>query len=188
MLKSIKCLVVSAFVAVTFLFAASAQAQVPANTVGIDCSFASDWDGAGIFYTLSNNVQVGLNLIMTNTSYTVPDGAPSRDSETAFGVDVYCAYYLSQGDAVSPYLIFEVDYLAHPKQTSGSLETTRNDIGIEFGFGGQAFVVKGLALWGQIGIEYNMQSTTTKVGSSESTSGTNVLNLFTTAVGASFYF
>ena len=53
-------------VAMMFILASPAYAQVPANTFEINAGFATEWDNAGVCYTLSNNTEVGVGLMFIN--------------------------------------------------------------------------------------------------------------------------
>ncbi len=186
MRKSIKKLFQASLLAVVFFVATQSYAQLPVNTLGISASFASPSNMAGIIYTLSNNMELGVGILFNSESYSVESGE-APDAKTTIGIGLHGSYYLSHGD-VSPYLQLGLGYTGFPKTTSGTSETTSNQVDISFAFGGHAFIVKSFAVWGQIGLGYSMHSTTQKQGTLESTHGTNMLNLFTSAVGASFYF
>lgn len=182
MRKSIKRLFQASLLAVVFLVATQSYAHLPANTLGISASFASPSNMAGILYTLSNNLEVGVGVLFNSESYSQETGT-AADSRTTIGLGLHGSYYLSQGD-VSPYFQLGLNYTGYPKEGSEPDEKTSNAIDINFAFGGHAFVVKSFAVWAQIGLGYSMYSET----QNESTHGRNNLYLFTSAVGASFYF
>ncbi len=186
MYKSTKKLTFIALIAMMFIFASQAYSQVPANTFGLNASFATEWSNAGVCYTLSSNTEVGVGLMFINKSYTVESGT-APDAESTIGFNAYGVYYLAKAD-VNPYLMLQVDYAGYPKETSGSSETTNSSFSFEFAFGGNSFITKGLAIYAHIGLRYNMYSSTTKYNTIESTHGVNTLSLFNSAVGATFYF
>ncbi|MDT3739103.1 MAG: hypothetical protein RO257_06320 [Candidatus Kapabacteria bacterium] len=182
MRKSIKKLFQASLLAVVFFVATQSYAQLPVNTLGISASFASPSNMAGIIYTISNNMEFGVGILFNNESYSVETGT-AAESRTTIGIGLHGSYYLSHGD-VSPYLQLGLNYTGYPKEGSGPSEKTSNAIDINFAFGGHAFVVKSFAVWGQIGLGYSMYSET----QNSNTQGRNNLYLFTSAVGASFYF
>lgn len=118
---------------ILFLFTSHSYAQVPANTFGISANFGSSLNQAGFLYTISECIEVGAGLTFLNKSYTVDKGT-AQDGQSTIGFSIYGAYYLAKG-IVNPYMSLGLDYTGYPKTTSGSSETTSNDIGFHFAFG-----------------------------------------------------
>lgn len=178
----------STFFAVVFsailLFGFSeAKAQLIPGTFGLNTEFGSGASELSMLYTLSNNFELGLGVGFESVSQE------GSDAQSTIGVNAYGAYFLSKGD-VNPYLTVAAGVMMPPKETSAQGETTFNNMDFSFAFGGQVFVTKNFAVYVEAGVDYTIESAKFKPtgGGSESTSSTNFLSLFTSAVGASLYF
>jgi hypothetical protein len=168
--------------AAMFLFAISeSKAQVPAGSFGLNAEFGSSAEELSLLYVVSHNLEIGLGIGYKSTTPT-GDGV-TGDAVTEMGLNIYGAYYLSRGD-VNPYITLYLGYFKPPTQGSGTTETTFSDIDISAAFGGQVFLAKNFAVYVEAGLNFTMSSQTVN----DVTTGTNIMNLFTSAVGASLYF
>ena len=169
------------------LFAfSSLNAQLTPNTFGIYGQFGTSFEEAGIVYTLSENIELDLGVGFKNVSYTVDEGdAPESESQMSFYL--WGGYFLTKGD-VSPYLGLGIDYTAFPEPDVKTIEYAASDIELEFCFGIQTHVTKNLAFNIEIGAAYDM-FTRKREGEDgkEYKYGENTFNLFTGAIGATFY-
>lgn len=179
MLISFKKFLAISLFGVLFLFASNANAQLTAGSFGINASFGSDWDEAGLCYTLSDKTEVGISLSYDTKSYSYDTGT-APDAETTIGFGAYFAYYLSKGD-VSPFVALSAGMMNYPEDASGH---SPSHLEFELTFGAQTFITKGVAIFGELGVGYATHMH--KQSTIEVT--TNHIYLFTSAVGATFYF
>ncbi|TAL70110.1 MAG: hypothetical protein EPN82_05725 [Bacteroidetes bacterium] len=180
-------ILITALIAVIMLFCYNeSKAQLTPGVFGLNTEFGTGASELSMLYTLSNNFEVGLGV--GYSSEGGKDGDKTRDSKSTIGINAYGAYFLSKGD-VNPYLTLYVGYMIPPKEKSGENETTYNTIDVSFAFGGQVFVTKNFAVYIEAGLDYNIASSTEKIPNvPDYTKSTNIMSLFTSAVGASLYF
>lgn len=179
---------ISLFVVILFATTKMNAGEVPAGTFGINADFGTDSEEAGILYAISHSFEVGFGLTFKNVSYTVDAPAKAPDSQTTLGFSVYGDYFLSRGD-INPYVGINLSYLGYPEVKVSDLDKTNtNDIGFELVFGAQSFITKSFAVYAEMGVSYLMNNVTRTLNSQDSKSGTNTFKLFTTAIGATFYF
>jgi hypothetical protein len=173
--------------AAMFIFAISeSKAQVPAGSFGLNAEFGSSAEELSLLYVLSHNIEIGLGIGYKSTSMS-GDGFDNAEAVTEMGFNIYGAYYLSRGD-VNPYVTLYLGYFMPPDETEAGTEYTYSELNISAAFGGQVFISKNFAVYVEAGLSYNTMSTTGKSGSTELSYSLNVMNLFTSAVGASIYF
>ncbi len=168
---------------VAFFFANNAFAQVPANTFGIYVGLDNDGMHSGFSYTLSNSIELGLGVIFKSESVSSDiKGFKAPDAETHVGFDLTGLYYFSKGD-VNPYVELEIGYLQYPKdEDEGDIKS--NDLGFGLSLGANAFIVKSFALYGSLGLYYNMYT----MNHPKYSITQNTLNLLTASLGFSYYF
>lgn len=168
--------------AAMFIFAISeSKAQVPAGSFGLNAEFGSSAEELSLLYVLSHNLEIGLGIGYKSTTPTGDD--VEGDAVTEMGFNIYGAYFLSRGD-VNPYITLYLGYFMPPTEGSGSSEITYSNIDIAAAFGGQVFIAKNFAVYVEAGISFMMENRT----ANDKTTGQSIMNLFTSAVGASLYF
>jgi hypothetical protein len=169
-----------------FAFAGRAIAQE--DTWGIIASFSGDNSNAFIDCAVSQNLEIAVGLGLESVSYSYPSGVTAPDSKTSLGIEAGVRYFLKHAD-VSPYIGGLVMYTKSPDDKTGTTTTKNSAIAIQGIFGGQAMVSKNVGIFGHIGVTFNMATTTVEPqGGSSQDFKTNTLSLFTSAVGAVFYF
>jgi hypothetical protein len=188
MFKSLLSLFSISLIAVVFFATTKMYAEAPAGTFGINAEFGSGSNEAGLSYVVSRNIEIGFGLTFMNESYSVDAPATAADAQTTLGFSLFADYYLSKGD-INPYIGINLNYLGYPEvKQSETNKTNTNDMGFELVFGAQSFITKSFAVYAEMGVGYSMHNITQTSGSKDFKSSTNMLKLFTSAIGATFYF
>jgi len=165
-----------------------AFSQVPLNTFSINASFSEEWNDVGLAYSISEDFEIGGGLGLKNTSYSVSEG-DAPESETLLSFYGYGLYYLTEGKYVSPFLRVMAQYWTDSPKKVSEGEVSSNFLGVSLSFGAQAFITKGIAVHADLGIGFQtIKNTTSPTIGAEYSETTNMLKLFTSSVGASFYF
>ena len=181
------------------MFSCFSSAQLPKESIGINSSFGYGSSYANLVYVVEKNIEIGGGLMFDHesVSYSGIIGKEDPDPETTLGINVFLRYYLKKGNDVSPYIGGSMGYVLYPTETDDyddySYETDRNLLNFNFFFGGQAFLAKNFAVFGQIGISLNVNSNTVKridpsLDTDEASTTRMNIGLFTSNIGASFYF
>ena len=163
-----------------FAFGGSAAfAQLDPNCVGVGAQFSGASSMAQFVYTATTNISIQLGVGYTSTSTSIdPKPAVEPESESALEFSIGGKYFLTDKD-VDPFIGIAFRYSKpHEDHTV---------TGINFLVGGQANLVKKVAIFGQVGIGYTMDSMESTVSTQTVTTKTNTLSLFTGAIGAVFY-
>ena len=172
----------SLVLAVVFVCIASTGvfAQLDPGCFGIGAQFAGANSQAQFVYSATHNISLHLGVGYTSTSVDNPDPVPDPDAMSSISFGFGGKYYLADKD-VDPYLGIAILYQKpHDDHTM---------MGFNFLFGAQTYLVKKLAIYSHVGIGYSMETvTTTGTSGTKTDTKTNVLNLFTGAIGAYFYF
>ncbi|MDA3843332.1 MAG: outer membrane beta-barrel protein [Candidatus Kapabacteria bacterium] len=190
---------------ISLISVSEASAQLKPGSFGISASFAYRPVDAGmshafdaemkttmpmahLLYTYSKNLQVDFALGIQSRSYTYEDG-DEPNSETTLAFQLAAKYFFDSKSNVSPYLGGALGYLAFPRIERSGYDEVDFNISAALIFGGQYFLENNFALWAQIGLTanfiYERYEYTTKINM---TNQTTVIDLSSTAVGASFYF
>lgn len=181
-----KMLNIFAALTVLFLFSANANAQLEQGDFGIHARFDSDINCANILYVISPHIYVDAGVGLESVSYSVDEGE-APDSKTTMMFQVWGGYFFTKTD-VSPFLGVGVSYQGFPDETTSTSDITKNKIAVEMNFGVNAFVTKKFAVYADIGVSYNMLTTNTKTNGVEYKVKENTFKMFTSAIGATFYF
>lgn len=165
--------------AVFVLSGSAAFAQLDPNCLGIGAEFSGRATMAKFVYTATTNISLQFGIGYTSTSQTIdPEPAVKPESESSLGFLIGGKYFLADKD-VDPFIGLAFRYSKpHEHHTI---------TGISLLVGGQASLVKKVSIFGQVGLDYDMDAVETTVGTQTTKTTTNTLGLFTGAVGAIFY-
>ena len=190
---------------ISLIFVSEASAQLKPGSFGISASFAyrPAADGmshaydaemkttmpmAHVLFAYTERLEIDLGVGIQSRSYTYEDG-DEPNSETTLAFQLGAKYFLDSKSNVSPYLGGALGYLRFPRIERSGYDEVDFNVSAALIFGGQYFLDDNFALWAQIGLTANFiferyEYTTTI----NMTNQTTVIDLSSTAVGASFYF
>ncbi len=137
-------------------------------------------------YLISDNLQleggIGYVSVATDTEGDDPDPL------STISIGVQGKYFLSNAPA-RPYAGIGFSYSSLPTTESANSETTRSLLLVSGVFGGQAFLndAKTAAMFIQVGLGYNVFSTSTDMDGDNSDTSVSVLNPGGSAFGFSIY-
>ena len=189
MYKATTKLFISVF-AVFFALTLNSNAQLEQGSLGVGASFVSSSPMAEIHYVLQSNIDVGIGLSYNSTSTDQQIDLENKTDESSFTVEGFIKYFLKKGKDVSPYVGGALLYSSGPNDESSVLTYTRSAFGLGVFFGGQVFLAKQFAVFGQVGLSYISHTTTQdkKSDNKDLTDTQTNLTIGGSGVGAIFYF
>jgi len=190
---------------ISLICISEASAQLKPGSFGISASFAYRPAEAGmshaydaemkttmpmahLLFAYTEKLEINFAVGLQNRSYTYEEGdEPNSETTLAFGLGA--KYFLESKSKVSPYIGGTLGYLIFPRIERSGYDEVDFNISAALIFGGQYFLDDNFALWAQIGMTanfvYERYEYTTTINM---TNQTTVIDLSSTAVGASFYF